>query len=74
MGFDDIEEARFAMPSLTTIAPDKQQTGELAVSFLLGRIEGTRTGPPEQVEVPFRLIVRESTGATTRTEEVSTPT
>ena len=73
MGFDDIEEARFAIPSLTTIAPDKQQMGELAISFLLGRIEGTRTGPPEQVEVPFRLIVRESTSAMARTEEDSTP-
>jgi DNA-binding LacI/PurR family transcriptional regulator len=60
-GFDDIEEARFATPSLTTIAPDKEQMGALAVSFLLGRIAGTRTGPPERVEVPFRLIVREST-------------
>jgi len=62
IGFDDIEEACFATPSLTTIAPDKEKIGELAISFLLGRIDGTRTGPPEQVEVPFRLIVRESTG------------
>jgi len=73
IGFDDIEEARFAIPSLTTIAPDKQQMGELAVSFLLGRIEGTRTGPPERVEVPFHLIVRESAGAMTHIEEMSTP-
>ncbi len=62
IGFDDIEEASFATPSLTTIAPDKEQMGELAVSFLLGRIAGTRTSPPERVEVPFRLIERESTG------------
>jgi DNA-binding LacI/PurR family transcriptional regulator len=62
IGFDDIEESSFATPSLTTIAPDKEQMGELAVSFLLGRIAGTRTGPGERVEVPFRLIVRESTG------------
>ena len=61
IGFDDIEEARFATPSLTTIAPDKEKIGELAVAFLLGRIEGTRTGLPERVEVPFRLVVREST-------------
>jgi DNA-binding LacI/PurR family transcriptional regulator len=61
VGFDDIEESSFSIPSLTTIAPDKKKTGELAVSFLLGRIAGTRTGPPERVEVPFRLIVREST-------------
>lgn len=66
VGFDDIEEARFAIPSLTTIAPDKQQMGELAVSFLLERIEEARTGPFHHVEVPFRLLVRESTGALTR--------
>ena len=69
IGFDDIEEARFAIPSLTTIAPDKEMIGELAVSFLLGRIDGTRTSQPERVEVPFRLIVRESTGGLTRIEE-----
>jgi DNA-binding LacI/PurR family transcriptional regulator len=62
VGFDDIEESSFSIPSLTTIAPDKEKMGELAVSFLLGRLAGTRTGPPERVEVPFRLIVRESTG------------
>ncbi len=69
IGFDDIEEARFAIPSLTTIAPDKEKIGELAVSFLLGRIDGTRTSQPDRVEVPFRLIVRESTGGLTRIEE-----
>jgi DNA-binding LacI/PurR family transcriptional regulator len=69
IGFDNIEEARFAIPSLTTIAPDKEKIGELAVSFLLGRIDGTRTSQPDRVEVPFRLIVRESTGGLTRTEE-----
>jgi DNA-binding LacI/PurR family transcriptional regulator len=69
MGFDDIEEARFAMPSLSSVVPDKQRMGELAVSFLLERIEGTRTGPPERVEVPFHLMVRESTGKVTHVEE-----
>lgn len=69
VGFDDIEEARFSIPSLTTIAPDKEKMGELAVSLLLERIDGTRTGPPERVEVPFRLIVRESTGSLMRVEK-----
>jgi DNA-binding LacI/PurR family transcriptional regulator len=63
IGVDDLEESRFVTPSLTTIAADKERIGELAVSFLLGRIDGTRTGPAERVEVPFRLIVRQSTGA-----------
>lgn len=61
VGFDDIEDGRFSMPSLTTISPDKDKIGDLAVAFLLGRIAGTRTGPPERVEVPCQLIVREST-------------
>ena len=62
IGFDNIEDGRFMIPSLTTIAPDKQRLGELAVSFLLGRINGTRVGPPERAEVPCQLVVRESTG------------
>jgi DNA-binding LacI/PurR family transcriptional regulator len=61
VGFDDIEDGRYSIPSLTTISPDKEKIGDLAVAFLLGRINGTRTGPPERVEVPCRLIVREST-------------
>lgn len=61
VGFDDIEDGRFAVPSLTTIAPDKEKIGATAVSLLLARIDGTRTVPPEHVEVPFSLIAREST-------------
>jgi DNA-binding LacI/PurR family transcriptional regulator len=61
VGYDDIEDSRYSTPSLTTISPDKKQIGDLAVTFLLGRIDGTRTCPPERVEVPCRLIVREST-------------
>jgi DNA-binding LacI/PurR family transcriptional regulator len=61
VGFDDIEDGRFAVPSLTTISPNKERIGDLAVAFLLGRIDGTRTGPPERVEVPYQLIIREST-------------
>ena len=66
MGFDDIEEASFAMPSLSTVVPDKQRMGELAVSFLLERIEGIAHWPSRaRVEVPFHLMARESTGKVT---------
>jgi DNA-binding LacI/PurR family transcriptional regulator len=61
VGFDDLEDGRYSIPSLTTISPDKEKIGDLAVAFLLGRINGTRTGSPERVEVPCRLIIREST-------------
>ncbi len=69
IGFDDIEEARFMIPSLTTIAPDTGKIGELAISFLLERINGTANIPPRRVEVPCRLVVRESTGKVTNIKE-----
>jgi DNA-binding LacI/PurR family transcriptional regulator len=62
VGFDDIQEGRHSTPPLTTIAPDKVEIGRLAVSLLLARIDGTRTGPPELVRPTFRLLVRQSTG------------
>jgi DNA-binding LacI/PurR family transcriptional regulator len=61
IGFDDIEEGLYATPSLTTIAPSKEEIGQLAISLLLDRIQGRRTGGPEHVEASFRLVVREST-------------
>jgi DNA-binding LacI/PurR family transcriptional regulator len=61
IGVDHISEGAYTFPSLTTIAPDKQQIGELAVTFLIDRIQGHRTTPAELAIVPFQLIVREST-------------
>ncbi len=61
IGIDDLEEGRFSTPPLTSISPDKKKIAELAVSLLLGRIDGTHTAAPAQSEVPYQLIVREST-------------
>ncbi len=61
VGFDDIEDSRFAVPSLTTISPDKKAISSIAVNFLLDRIEGIRSNQPEYIEVAHRLIPREST-------------
>ena len=61
VGVDDIEDGRYATPTLTTIAPDKEEISRLAVSLLIERIKGTRQQPPERIEVPFHLRVRKST-------------
>lgn len=61
VGFDDIEEGRYSTPTLTTISPDKESIGRIAVSSLVGRLEGTRADEPHEVQVPFTLVVREST-------------
>ena len=61
VGVDDIEDGHYATPTLTTIAPDKEEMSRLAVSLLLGRIKGTRQQSPERIVVPFHLCVRKST-------------
>jgi LacI family repressor for deo operon, udp, cdd, tsx, nupC, and nupG len=60
-GFDDIEEGRYHTPSLTTIAPSKSDLGRRAVQVLLAHIEGRSPVPAANEQVPYRLIVREST-------------
>ncbi len=60
IGVDDIEEGQFAMPPLTTIAPDKVALGHLAVSLLISRIQGKRDGKTETFAVPFELRLRKS--------------
>ncbi|WP_074309070.1 LacI family DNA-binding transcriptional regulator [Micromonospora cremea] len=61
IGIDDVEEGRFSTPTLTTIAPDKEAIGRLAVRRLVARIEGTEVTAPLTVQTPLRLVRREST-------------
>ncbi|NNC12769.1 LacI family DNA-binding transcriptional regulator [Planctomonas sp. JC2975] len=62
VGFDDIEDGRYSMPSLTTIAPDKATIARRAVEMLTERIAG-RTGPGRREKAGFELVVRESSAA-----------
>lgn len=60
-GFDDLDEARFASPSLTTVAPGMDEIAERSISLLLDRIAGRE--PSVQgvhVEAGFELKIRES--------------
>jgi LacI family repressor for deo operon, udp, cdd, tsx, nupC, and nupG len=59
VGFDDIEEARFTTPSLTSVRPDKARIAEVAVDLLFQRIHGS-AAKPRDVHVGHELIVRES--------------
>ncbi|RII20419.1 HTH-type transcriptional regulator DegA [Streptomyces sp. YIM 130001] len=62
VGFDDIEAARFSVPSLTTVSPDKLEIARASVTLLLDRIDGLDTGPLQDHVVGHEVIVRESTG------------
>ncbi len=64
VGFDDIEEARFSTPTLSTVAPDKEQIARLALHLLERRITDGESAQPQEGYADFRLVLRESTGAT----------
>lgn len=62
IGFDNLVEGQFAMPSLSTIDPGRPAIAERAVAALIERIShgGDAVGPPRRIEVPFATVVRES--------------
>lgn len=62
VGFDDIEEAEFTAPTLTSIRPDKPAIAAAAVRLANERIEDP-DGERASVIVGEQLIVRESSAA-----------
>jgi DNA-binding LacI/PurR family transcriptional regulator len=62
VGFDDVPEAAYFTPPLTTVRQDFLQVGRTSVELLLREIEhGHR--PPAQPRIRPELIVRQSTAA-----------
>lgn len=58
VGFDDIEDAAYASPPLTTIKQSPHQFGTLGAQTLMDRING-RT-EPVRVTIDFSLVIRGS--------------
>ena len=56
---DDIEEAQYAIPTLTTVALPKRDMGRFALRLLTDRMAGGHTAVA-RVELFGRLVVRES--------------
>jgi LacI family transcriptional regulator len=61
IGFDDIALASYTVPRLTTVYQDRQKIGELAFEQIMARLKDP-TRPQEQIILPTRLVIRESTG------------
>lgn len=63
IGFDDVDEGRYSIPSLSTVDPGRREIAETAVDVLLSRIaeKGGPHQPPQELPSRFRIVGREST-------------
>jgi LacI family transcriptional regulator len=61
VGFDDIRDAAYHVPSLTTVRQPLRTMGEMAAQILVDRIEGRREHS-HRVAIEPELVIRESTG------------
>ncbi|MCS5734625.1 LacI family DNA-binding transcriptional regulator [Herbiconiux daphne] len=62
IGFDDVPESEYLVPSLSSIAPDHDETARTAVRLLVDRIQHGATGrPAREVVSGYRLVARETT-------------
>jgi DNA-binding LacI/PurR family transcriptional regulator len=61
IGFDDLDEGRYSLPTLSTIDPGRAEIADTAVRVLQERIS-SREGdvPPREFEARFRVVERES--------------
>jgi LacI family transcriptional regulator len=60
VGLDDIPAAKLVHPALTTSSQLQENIGRRAAEMLFERIQGAYKGKPRSVEMPSKLIVRES--------------
>lgn len=62
VGFDDIEDSRFSVPTLTTVDPGRREIASVAVDILRRRLrEATGEGAPVLYLAGMRVVEREST-------------
>ncbi|MEL0537248.1 ribose utilization transcriptional repressor RbsR [Staphylococcus debuckii] len=60
VGYDDIDFARYMIPSLTTVAQPMEDIGALALTLIMKKIQNPDSNP-EKVELPNKLVIRETT-------------
>lgn len=61
IGFDDIRYAALMTPALTTIHQPLEDIGKACMKLLLEQLSGANK-EPQYIELPFSLVVRQSTG------------
>ena len=61
VGYDDIPLSKYLVPRLSTASKDGEKIGREATRLLLARLKDPDR-PPQEIRLPARLILRESTG------------
>lgn len=69
VGFDDIDEASFASPPLTTVRLPPDQVGTITAETLIDRLRGREK--PAMVHIEGSLIIRESTAPLLLKEKIT---
>jgi DNA-binding LacI/PurR family transcriptional regulator len=62
VGFDDIAQAAYTCPSLTTIFLPKYEMGQMAADLLISLIEEREPSSEIKRILDVKLVLRESTG------------
>lgn len=60
VGFDNIDEAKYTIPSLTSIDPGRAQIAELAVRSIIEQVEEGTRAARRRIDVGCRLVCRKS--------------
>jgi DNA-binding LacI/PurR family transcriptional regulator len=61
IGFDDLDETRYTLPTLSSVDPGRTEIAETAIRMLLERIKDPQGTPPREIETAFKVVAREST-------------
>lgn len=61
VGFDDIDEAAYLVPSLSTVNPGHDAMADAITSLLMAQINGGAGGDSQEVVVPAQLVARGTT-------------
>jgi LacI family transcriptional regulator len=60
MGFDNIPETTIITPRLTTVAQYPRDIGQKLAEVLFERIDGLAPDAGRRIEIPLKLLPRES--------------
>ena len=62
IGFDNLDDARFSSPPLTTVEPGNDEMADAICALLVERIESRPVPVPARVVMPeARIVERETT-------------